>query len=282
MAAARWNSDAGPVAAPCRVPHRGGRQLGCHQHVGAVMLDGLERGDGPPELDPLLGVGHRCVRTGPHQTHRLRRAQRAGQRSGASGRAREDVGPVDRRRRHGDVGSSAGRVEVVCPRHRDAGRVRPEHHQVVAGPHEKQVGRRPAQEDATVAVEHPVAEGEGPAPTERGHAGAVRQSGEQRHLLGVVATVGDHRRGQHRREEGPWRDLTAQLLQHDDELAQPRTCATVLLGEVDAEPTERRHLVPEGRPRLDVGLEQRPVGRDGAMRDDQRAARWHPVAGARR
>ena len=159
----------------------------------------------------------------------------------------------------------------MCPRHRDAGRVRPEHHQVVAGPHEKQVGRRPAQEDATVAVEHPVAQGEGPAPTERGHAGAVRQSGEQRHLLGVVATVGDHRRGQHRREEGPWRDLTAQLLQHDDELAQPRTCATVLLGEVDAEPTERRHLVPEGRPRLDVGLEQRPVGRDGAMRDEHAA-----------
>ena len=41
---------------PGRVPHGRGRQLGGHEHVGAVVLDRLEHGDRAAELLAHLGV----------------------------------------------------------------------------------------------------------------------------------------------------------------------------------------------------------------------------------
>ena len=46
----------GGAVGPRRVPHGSGGHLGGHQHVGAVVLDGLIGGDGSAELDPILGV----------------------------------------------------------------------------------------------------------------------------------------------------------------------------------------------------------------------------------
>ncbi len=41
------------------IPDRGRGELGRHEHVGAMVFDGLEHGDRPTELDALLGVGRR-------------------------------------------------------------------------------------------------------------------------------------------------------------------------------------------------------------------------------
>ena len=45
------------VGRPGRVPHVGRGELAGHEHVGAVVLDRLEHGDGPAELQAHLGVG---------------------------------------------------------------------------------------------------------------------------------------------------------------------------------------------------------------------------------
>ena len=47
----------------------------------------------------------------------------------------------------------------------------------------------------------------------------------------------------------------------------------MLLGQVDAQPAQLRHLLPERGARLGVGLEQRAVGREGAVRREHAAHR---------
>ena len=49
-------ASASPFAARAGVPHRGGRELGGDEHVGAVVLHRLEHRDRSPELLTLLGV----------------------------------------------------------------------------------------------------------------------------------------------------------------------------------------------------------------------------------
>ncbi len=62
-----------------RVPHGAGRQLGGHEHVGAVVLDGLERRDGPTELHAHLGVGGGLLGAFGGDAGRLRRHNQSGE-----------------------------------------------------------------------------------------------------------------------------------------------------------------------------------------------------------
>ena len=81
----------------------------------------------------------------------------------------------------------------------------------------------------------------------------------------------DHGRGQHRGEERARRDLATHFVEHDDQFAEPRTRATVFLGQMDAQPAQLGHFLPERRgqlrlpPRLGLRLEQGPVGRHCAV-----------------
>ena len=60
------------------IPHRGGRQLGGHEHVGAVVLDRLEHGDRSTELLTLLGVLGRLFGALAGDARRFGRIDRAG------------------------------------------------------------------------------------------------------------------------------------------------------------------------------------------------------------
>ena len=53
----RERSGIGVGHGPGRVPRRGPGLLDGHEHVGDLVLDGLELADGSPELFPHLGVG---------------------------------------------------------------------------------------------------------------------------------------------------------------------------------------------------------------------------------
>ena len=64
---------------PGGVPHRRGGELGRDEHVGAVVLDGLERGDGPAELHAHLGVGRGLLGALDRHAGALRRHEEARQ-----------------------------------------------------------------------------------------------------------------------------------------------------------------------------------------------------------
>ena len=53
------------VSQPGRLEHHGAGQLDLHGHVRQLELDGLELGDGPPELAPAPGVGDGRTRSRP-------------------------------------------------------------------------------------------------------------------------------------------------------------------------------------------------------------------------
>ena len=57
--AAAWASGSAGTHGPGGVVGGRAHPLDVDQHVGAAVLHGLEAADGPAELDPVLGVGHR-------------------------------------------------------------------------------------------------------------------------------------------------------------------------------------------------------------------------------
>ena len=75
----------------CGIPHAGDRGLRGHQHVGAVMLDSLEGGDGAAELLADLRVLDRAVHTIRRTAHGLGGVQGARARQCGVARAREQV-----------------------------------------------------------------------------------------------------------------------------------------------------------------------------------------------
>ena len=91
---------------------------------------------------------------------------------------------------------------------------------------------------------------------ERGRGRAVGEPGQEASLLLGAAALLDDRRCQHGREERARRHLAAELVEHDHQLRQSGPGPSVLLGQVDPEPTQISHLAPIGRPGLLVGLEQ--------------------------
>ena len=244
-----------------RLPHHGRGQLRRHQHVGAVVLDGLEGADGPAELDSLLGVGHRMLDTRGGPADRFGGAERAGKGEGPRRRPGDDVARLDDDAVGMGADGAPGRIEVERVRQGQPDCVGRHDHHVVAHPHEDQVGQTSAQDRAGVAPQRrgPTVTPEiGRTQSERGRPRAVGQPGQEARLLLVRAALLDDRRRQHRGQVRPRSHLSAQLLQYDHQLREAGTRAAELLGQVHAEPAQFGHLVPVRGEALLVGLEEGP------------------------
>ena len=139
-----------------RVPHRGGGQLGGHDHVGAVVLDRLEHGDRAAELQAHLGVlgGHVGALAG--HADGLGGEDRAGEVDRAAGgrRAAPSAGDAVER----DPAGAAGRVEVRRRLDGDAVGVGVDDGDVVADGDEQHVGQAGAEHGAGVAGQRAVAQ----------------------------------------------------------------------------------------------------------------------------
>ena len=159
----------------------------------------------------------------------------------------------------------------------------PHHDDVVAGPQEEQIGRGPSEDDAAVAVERAVASGRAcrrgrarPRRCRRPARGGVRSAAPSLPHWAMTAdasTVGRNGPG------ATWRPISSRTTTSS---LEPGSRATVLLGQVDAEPAQLRHLLPEGRAGLGVGLEQGPVRRQRVVVVTARRARRPRAPGARR
>ena len=223
------------------VPHGRRRELGRHDHVGAVVLDCLVGADHPAELDALLGVGGRHVGALAGEADRLGRQHEAGEvderlaSTGDHGGGR----PVER-----DLGGAAGRVEVG--RHVDGDPVAHlDDGDVVAGGHEEHAGERAAEDDSGGTAGRPALDGDVSVERSGGSERAVRESRQPRRLRRIIRDCGDQRTDDDGGHERPGSIGTPQLLDDDRQLLEAVPRAAVLLGEVQAEPTELGQLAPE-------------------------------------
>ena len=235
------------------IPHGSSGKFRGDEHVRAVVLDGLEGGDRAPELDPLLRV------LGGHV---------GGLAGNAGGLGREDQpGEVDERvartGQHldgrvgeGDLAGAAGVVDVLGQLDRHAPAAQVDDNDVVTRRHERDAREAGADHGAGVTRRDIAGHRERTAEADRGERGTVGEAGEQAGLHVRRRRRGEQGRRHHRGHEGTGRDLTAQLLHDHDELLQPEARSTVLLGEVQAEPTELDQQAPEGRERFCRRLQQ--------------------------
>ena len=129
------------------------------------------------------------------------------------------------------------------------------------------VGRRAPEDDPGVAVEHAVASGssEPPRPSAAtrlpsaspGRRAARCSSLPHCAITAEASTVG---------RNGPGRTWRPSSSSTTTSSLEPRPRTAVLLGQVDAEPAQLGHLLPEGRAGLGVGLEQGAVRRQRVVR----------------
>jgi hypothetical protein len=239
-----------------RVPHRGGAELRCHEHVGAVVLDRLEHRDRATELLALLGVRRRALdallRTARGFGGRERAGHIARERSGSSEHA---IGR-DRHVAGHDAADPAGRVEVAGDRDGQSRGVTVQDNDVVAGDEHEQLRESCPEHRTAVAGHGRAVEGQPATEAERGDPAAIGEAREQRSPLRVGTRHRDHSGRHHRREERAGRDRAPELLEHDDELRQAVPAAAHILGEVQPEPAELAELVPELRELFGRRVEQ--------------------------
>ena len=185
---------------PSRVPHGGGGQLGGDEHVGAMVLHGLEGADGAAELHAFLRVGDGRLGAGRQDAHRLRGAQRAGQGPSPPGGTGHHVGVGHAHRGQRSLRPTGGTDRGPCSSPTSTPcRSRAHQHHVVTQAEQQEVGRSPSQDDARLPVEQAVGQGQRPAQSDRAGDRAIRQSGKQRRLqLGPLHT------GPPARRPAPW------------------------------------------------------------------------------
>ena len=158
------------------VPHRSDARLAGHQHVRAVVLDRLERGDGPAKLLAHLGVldgGVDAVRSSPD---RLGGQQRPRPRQCRVVGSRQDVVVADADLLQADPSGAAGRIQVLRHLDGDAGAAALDHQHVVTGRDQQQVAESRAEHDAGVTVGHAVAQTDVAAQTDARGDGSVDQA----------------------------------------------------------------------------------------------------------
>jgi hypothetical protein len=176
------------TGAPRAVPCDGRRQLGCDQHVGQLVLDGLERADRTPELLTHLRVRHRHIGAGARPACGLRRGEGAPEsscRCGASGQH----GPgraVDRHRTEGASG-----VEWVpgC----DGRRLRLDDGEIFTHTYEEEIRHRRAEDPPGVTADTVTRAGRLAAQGDSSRARAVGERREQRGVIGCVPGLEHHR-----------------------------------------------------------------------------------------
>ncbi len=245
-----------------RVPGEGAGLFEADEHVGAEVLDRLERSDGPPELLPYEGVfgggaqaeGGGSAGVGGEQD----RCQVAGER-----RVGQGDGPV---RRYVDgvgahLGGGPGRVGAAVRADGEPGRPGVQEEPALAvgrgGGQQDQVGRVGAEDGGCDAVEPVPARdgGGGEGAGAEGEGGGAVARGELPERSGRVLRPGLHRAvqhggGEHGGEVRAGEHGVRRLFQDDREVQEVPAPAAVRLGQVDA-----------GEP---LGGEPLPVGGAGA------------------
>ncbi len=232
------------VVGPGGVPGRGGGLLGVDEHVGGVVLDGLEGADGAAELLAHLGVLDRHVQAGP-ATRRpprprpgcgtpcaRRRAAPRSTRSAAICRAAQvDTAPTDA---GGVQGRQCGDGDAVGGRRRRTTRSSP------AASTSTSASGAPSTARATARVAvrsdsdvHQHVEARAPRPcvpsARPGSSWARTESGAHRSITTAAATVG---------RNGPGVQLPPGDLGDDRQLGQPEARPAELLGDGQSIPAE--------------------------------------------
>ena len=230
---------------PGGVPDERRRELRRHEHVGAVVLDGLERRDGPSELHPHLGVGGGLLRALGRDAHGLGGGDQAGQVDQDAPPAGDHLG---RRTRQRDARAAPCRVEVVRNVHHHAARSDVDHDDVVPRGEDEQMGEATAQDRRSRAGGLAVRHRDVRRQRDRAEDRAVGQSGQQ-------ARRAAHRARQRRSPR--WRSPSARRV-----------------------PASRRGRAPRSPPRARAGRSRsRPCPRAGGGRAS-RATPGHPRMGA--
>ena len=243
------------------IPHRGARELGAGQHVGAAVLRALELADRSAELAAIGRVLRGGVDTPLRRADRVgsehdrREVADLGSRDLAQLTGRRDRRAVDR-----DLRNSAGEVHAL---QLDRGEVaRFEHDPRTSGVGDHQVGEmtrqhgpeRARHRQTSVAL---LLTGEGSPECDRRDVRTIGEAGGIRR--GDFLSRGlEHRGAQDRGQERPGRHDPSQFLEDDDELGQPVARTAVDLVDVQAEPPLLGEPVPELGATLGVGVEPRP------------------------
>ncbi len=170
---------------PRGIPHRRHRGLGGHQHVGAVVLDRLEGGDGAAELLAHLGVLDGGIHAVRRPADRLGGEQGAG--AGQCGRPRTRQVRRRRRRQGGPARSAAcGRG---CPGTSTDDTVGAAFHHDTSSPAvtQQHVGQSGAEHHPGVTGGRTAGDGDVTAETDCAGASSVDQAGQQPGLLLVGA-----------------------------------------------------------------------------------------------
>ena len=102
----------------------------------------------------------------------------------------------------------------------------------------------------------------------------IGQAGQQFAGLGLGPGFGDQRGHGHRGEQRPGEQGAAGLLEHHGQLEEPVPLPAPALGEVDAEPSLGRQLLPHRLELLPVGVQEGPWHR-------RRAVSVEPATGGR-
>ena len=235
------------------------------QHVSQRVLHRLELADGPPELDAYLGVLRRRLQTPAGDARTLGRHERQGQ---ATDVLVGDQHLLMRRNRQAALtdGQLTHRTRGVERRQsldRDGITQRFEVQQdpartgtrPVVERHQDQPRRRQPEHRA-----HGAPQGEPPvlrrlpglrrrAQRHRSRDGTVSQPAHPfgRHGGGPPWSTGEGGGDQERRQQGSGEQRVPQLFEHHDQLRQREALPSLLLGQVQAEPALRGHLLPGRR-----------------------------------
>ena len=251
------------------IPHRGGGAFGFGDHVGALVLDGLELADRATELFPDLGVGRGGVGGPPRNADALCREQRRDQRSGHRLRQvgqHAVVGHLDAVGAH--VRDGAQRVDGGD--RLDLELVGVEDHPLLArfdrDRQDQYRGLRGGGYGAGFAADHQAV-----TVPRRGQCGADRVGGDglaggQTAQHGGVGIVGrDQCAGDGRRHEGAGHGAVAELGGDDGQFQDAEALPADRLGEVDALQALFGRRLPVGRrvgDRVLEGFVQNLRGRD--------------------
>jgi hypothetical protein len=219
---------------PRRLPGGGHGELAAHQHVGQVVLHGLEAADRPAELLADLRVFERGVQRRAGPSGGLGRGDRA-QQPGGRGRGSEQhlTRSVDDEARHPERGVEA--VNRLGPH-----RVPLQQDDVRAAADQVQPGPDRPDRRARVPAEAPVEPLDGAGERDGCPAAPVGEARQQGRLLRVRAALGEQRGGDDGRQQRSAADLPAEPFGHDRELRQAVAGAAVPLRQVQPASRGRR------------------------------------------
>ena len=149
---------------------------------------------------------------------------------------------------------------------------------VVARGDQQQLGEPGAQHDSGLAARHTVGDLHLTVQPDARGDGSVDQAGQQPRLLFLRTIFGDDRRRDHRRDERSRRHRATEFFDHHDEFGQSEAGAAVFLVDVQAEPAEFGHALPESGPGLIRCVQQRSRRPASLLRSQEAAGYFGELA----